>query len=138
MDGLSVAASIIAVVQITGQVIAYLGNVKNAPRECEICLMELSNSNVLLLQLKGRLSNSDSQKQWYAKVQDLKDGPLDQYKRSLEALRRKVESDNKLQRLVTTLLWSWIKEEVTSLLAQIERLKSLISIALEMDHLSVL
>jgi hypothetical protein len=34
MDGLSAAASIIAVLQLTGEVIGYLIDVKNAPKEC--------------------------------------------------------------------------------------------------------
>jgi hypothetical protein len=136
MDGLSVAASIIAVVQIAGQVTTYLGDVKDAPRECEKCMIELSNSNILLLQLKARLGES-SQGPWFAKVQalNLKDGPLDQYKRSLEDLLKKVKAPNKMQKLMKTLLWSWIKEEVTSLLTEMERLKTLVSIALGMDHL---
>jgi hypothetical protein len=137
MDGLSVAASIIAVVQITGQVITYLSDVKDAPRECESCMIELYNSNILLLQLKARASESISQGPWYAKVQALnvKDGPLDQYKRSLEDLLHKVEAPRKLRKLMNALLWSWIKEEVASLLVKMERLKTLVNIALEMDHL---
>jgi hypothetical protein len=137
MDGLSVAASIIAVVQIAGQVTTYLGDVKDAPRECENCMIELYNSNILLLQLKARLSEPSSQGPWYAKVQALnvKDGPLDQYKRSLEDLLQKVEAPRKLRKIVNALLWSWIKEEVASLLAKMERLKTHVSIALGMDHL---
>jgi hypothetical protein len=140
MDGLSVAASIIAVIQIAGQVTTYLGDVKDAPRECEKCMVELSNSNILLLQLKARLSESSSQGPWYAKVQALnvKDGPLDQYKRSLEDLLEKVKAPSKMRKLVNTLLWSGIKEEVAGLRAEMERLKTLVSIALGMDHLLVL
>src|ERR1700744_16449 len=124
MDVLSVAASIIAVVQIAGQVTSYLGDIKDAPRECENCMIELYNSNILLLQLKARLSESISQEPWYAKVQalDLKDGPLDQYKRSLEDLLQKVEARSKLRKLMNALLWSWIKEDVAVLLAKMERL----------------
>jgi hypothetical protein len=139
MDVLSVAASIIAVIQIAGQVTTYLADVKDAPRECENCMIELSNSNILLLQLKARLSESSPQEPWYAKVHALnvQDGPLDQYKRSLEDLLQKVKAPGKMRKLVNTLL-SRIKEEVAGLLAKMERLKSLVSIALQMDHLLVL
>jgi hypothetical protein len=137
MDGLSVAASIIAVIQIAGQVTTYLIDVKDAPNECERCIIELSNSNILLLQLKARLSESSLQEPWYDKVQALgiKDGPLDQYQRSLEDLFQKVKDSNRIQKLVKMLLWSLIKDEVNRLLAKMERLKNLVSIALEMDHL---
>jgi hypothetical protein len=137
MDGLSVATSIIAVIQIAGQVTTYLFDVKDAPRECEKCTIELSNSNTLLLLLKARLSESSSQEPWYAKVQALgvKDGPLDQYKGSLEEFLKKVKTPNKMRKLVNTLLWSWIKEEVAGIFATMERLKTLVSTALELDHL---
>lgn len=96
MDGLSVAASIIAVVQIAGAVIGYLADVKDASKECVRCQIEVSNSNTLLLKLKGRLSGSKSEP-WYAEVQALavKDGPIDLYKLALQKLQAKVEPSSK-------------------------------------------
>jgi hypothetical protein len=137
MDGLSVAASIIAVIQIAGQVTKYVLDIKDAPKECERCAIELSTSNTLLLQLKVRLAESSSQEEWYTEVQALgvKDGPLDQYKQALDDLLKKVKDPNKIQKLTKILLWFWVKEEVTRLFDKTERLKSLVSIALEMDHL---
>lgn len=88
MDALSVTASIIAVLQLTGDVITYLSDVKDAPKECRKCMVEVSNSNTLLLKLNLRLSESSSEEPWYNEVQVLavKDGPLDQYKLSLQHL----------------------------------------------------
>jgi hypothetical protein len=137
MDGLSVAASIIAILQLTCQVITYLNDVKDGPEECRYCMVEVSNSNTLLLKLNLRLSESKSQEPWYNEVQALavKDGPLDQYKLALQHLLAKVEPTNKVRRLANALTWNFIKGEVASILARMERLKTLVSIALEMDHL---
>ena len=137
MDGFSVAANIITVVQIAGSVITYLSDVKNAPKECGKCLIEVSNSNTLLLKLRDRLSESSPTEPWYTEVQALadKDGPLDQYRLALQHLRAKVEPTNKMRKLANILTWNFIKEEVASILARMERLKALLSIALEMDHL---
>ena len=137
MDGLSVAASIIAVVQITSSVIGYLSDVKNAPKERDQCMIELSNLNILMLQLKSHLNEPTLSKPWYAKAQALnvKDGPLDQYKLALEHLLVKIEPKDKMRRLANTLMWNFVKAEVTSILARTERLKTLMQIALEMDHL---
>ena len=137
MDGLSGAASIIAVVQIAGSVITYLNDVKNAPKECRKCVVEISNSNTLLLKLDLWLSESNSEDPWYVEVHALaiKDGPLDQYKQALQHLLTQVEPKNKVQKLANVLTWNFIKEEVAGVLARMERLKSLVSIALEMDHL---
>jgi hypothetical protein len=137
MDGLSVAASVIALVQIAGSVITYLNDVKDAPKECKKCMVEVSNSNTLLLKLNLRLIETSSQEPWYAEVQALgvKDGPLDQYKQALQHLLAKVNPTNKMRKLANTLMWTFVKEEVASVLARTERVKSLVSIALEMDHL---
>jgi hypothetical protein len=137
MDGLSVAASIIAVWQLTSQVITYLNDVKDAPREWQKCMVEVSESNALLSKLNLRLSESSSKELWYAEVQALavKDGPLDQYKLALERLLAKVKPKNKTRELANVLKWNFVKEEVASILARTERLKTLVHIALEMDHL---
>ncbi|KAF2179089.1 hypothetical protein K469DRAFT_597298 [Zopfia rhizophila CBS 207.26] len=139
MDGLSVAAGIIAVLQLTSRVITYLNDVKDAPKECRKCMIEVSNSNTLLLKLNLRLSESSSQEPWYAEVQALaaKDGPLDQYMLALQHLLAKVGPTNKVRKLAKVLTWSFIKEEVASIFARMERLKTIVSIALEMDHLYV-
>ena len=137
MDPLSVTASVIAILQLTGDVITYLSDIKDAPKECRNCMVEISNSNTLLLKLNLRLSESSSKEPWYTEVQALtvKDGPLDQYKLALEYLLAKVKPANGMRKLANTLMWTFIKEEVVSIFARMERLKTLVSIALEMDHL---
>jgi len=137
MDGLSIAASITAVVQIAGSVITYLSDVKHAPKECGKCLMEVSHSTIFLLKLKDRVSESSFTDSWFTEVQALarKDGPLDQYKLALEELVAKVAPKAKVQKLATVLMWNFIKEEVARISARMERLQTLVSIALEMDQL---
>jgi hypothetical protein len=67
-----------------------------------------------------------------------KDGPLDQYKLSLQHLLSKVRPADRMRKLANTLMWTFVNEEDASILARTERLKSLVSITLEMDHLWVL
>src|SRR5256885_204326 len=135
MDPLSVTASVIAILQLAGEVIGYLNDVKDSPKECRKCMVEISNSNTLLLKLNLRLSESSSKEPWYTEVQGLavKDGPLNQYKLALQQLLAKVKPANGMRKLANPLMWKFIKEEVASILARMERLKSLVSIALEMD-----
>lgn len=139
MDGLAVAASIIAVMQLTSQVITYLHDVKDTPKECRQCMVEVSNSNTLLLNLSTLLTESNSREPWYTEVQALavKDGPLDQYIHALERLLKKANPESRTRRIANTLIWPLVKDEVISILARIERLKGLINIALEMDHMYV-
>jgi hypothetical protein len=55
MDPLSITASIIAVLQLTGKLISYLSDVKNAPKDRIQCALEVSNLRNLLLTLRFRL-----------------------------------------------------------------------------------
>lgn len=139
MDPLSITASIIAIVQLTGKLIDYLNDVKNAPKDREQCAIEASNLHNLLTKLRYHLEGGRSNEPWYAAVQALavRNGPLDQYKHALEQLLLKVSSGSGIKKMGSTLLWKFEKEEVTSILSRVERLKTLVQIALEMDHLSV-
>ena len=136
MDPLSITASIVAVLQLTHAVIGYLIDVKDAPRDRAQCALEASNLYNLLVTLRLRLEES-SDELWYAEVRalDVENGPLDQYKRALEQLQKKITSGSGIKKIGNTLWWKFSKEEVTNILSRMERLKKLVQIALEMDHL---
>jgi hypothetical protein len=139
MDGLSAAASIVAVLQLTGVVIGYLNDVKNAPKECQQCTIEASNIQSLLINLRYRLEQGRTGDPWFTAVRtlDVENGPLDQYKQALEQLQSKVDVGSGAKKMGRQLVWKFSKAEAAGILARMERLKSLVSIALEMDHLSV-
>jgi hypothetical protein len=137
MDALSVATGIITILQLTTAVINYLNDVKDAPKNCEHFAIEAANLYNLLVELKDRLEEGGCNDAWYTSVQVLgmENGPLDQYKHALVKLRTKVSSCSGLKKIGNALAWTFNKEEVNSLILRVERLKSLIQIALEMDHL---
>ena len=137
MDPLSITASVIAVLQLTGEVIKYLSDVADAPKECQECTIEASNLHNLLINLRYRLEQGQTGDPWFTAIRTLnvENGPLDQYKQALEQLRSKVDTNNGAQKMKTRLVWRFSKAEVTGILAKMDRLKTLVSIALEMDHL---
>jgi hypothetical protein len=137
MDPLSFTASLLAVLETTAEVISYLNDVKSAPKECAQFAVEASSLYNLLVMLKYRLDEGQSNEPWFTSVRSLglRNGPLDQYKEALEHLARKVSAVDGIRVIGRALVWKFSKEEVHNILAKIERLKSLISIALEMDHL---
>jgi hypothetical protein len=114
-----------------------LNAVKDAPRECQQCTIEASNLQNLLINLRYRLEQGQTGNLWFTEVRalNIENGPLDQYKHALEQLLSKVEIQNGAQKVMRRLLWKFSKVEATSILGRMERLKSLVSIALEMDHL---
>jgi hypothetical protein len=137
MDPLSVTASIIAVLQLSVKVLDYLNHVKDAPKDSAQCEIETSNLYSLLVNLRCRLEEGSASQPWYTAVRALavQNGPLDQFKHALEALQAKMTDGGRLKKAGEALMWKFRKEEVASILAQIERLKGLVGIALEMDHL---
>ena len=137
MDGFSVTASIIAVLQLTGKVIKYLNDVKDAPKACQQCTIEASNLQNLLINLRYHFQTAKPNDPWFITIRALtvENGPLDQYKQVLEQLLSKVEVQHAGQKTRRRLFWTFSKTEVVSILQRMERLKSLVGIALEMDHL---
>ena len=165
MEPRSVTASLIAILQLTTTVAQYLNDLKDAPKEYHRSGSEVLNLRSLLVKLLYRLEEGETTKHeshhrnssngikqgeltpsapnlddiepWYAAVEalNIKNGPIDQYKRALEQLQSKIGPGTSTHDIKKRLLWTFIKAEVTSTMARMERLKTLISIALEMDHL---
>ena len=137
MDPLSITASIIAVLQLSAKVLAYLNDVKDAPKDRAQCAIETSNLYNLLFNLRVRVEEGDPMKPWYTAVRALavENGPLDQFKQALETLQTKMTDGCRLKRTGEALMWKFKKEEIASILDRMERLKTLVEIALQMDHL---
>ncbi|KAF2497867.1 hypothetical protein BU16DRAFT_506527 [Lophium mytilinum] len=136
-DPLSVAASIIAVLQLTSKLISYLDDVKDAPKDRDQWAIEASNLSSLLTQLRYRCTETSSNEPWYASVRELgvHNGPLDQYKLALEDLQAKVQKGKGLKDVLHSLQWKFVKKEVKETMMRIERLKTLVQNALQLDHL---
>ena len=137
MDPLSVTASIIAVLQLSTKVVAYLNEIKDASKDRAQCAIEISNLYNLLVKLRFRLEEGDAGQPWYTTVRTLtvENGPLDQYRQALETLQTKITGGGQLKQAARTLTWKFKKEEIASILARMERLKTLVEIALQMDNL---
>jgi len=136
MDPLSVTASVLAIVRLTNETIQYLNDVKQAPKECQQCVVEASNLLSPLISLRYCAEQAQIGDPWFEELRKLnvRDGPLDQYKQALELLLKTVETGNGIRKFKSRLSWKFTKEQVAGILARMERLKSLISVALEMDH----
>ena len=107
MDGISVAANIIAVLQITGEVIKYLNDVEHAPEECRLCMTEASNLQGLLINLLYHVNQGKAGGPWFTAVRALnvENRPLDQYKQALTEPLSRVERKEATQMVKRRLLW---------------------------------
>ncbi|KAF1363100.1 hypothetical protein EJ07DRAFT_54123, partial [Lizonia empirigonia] len=136
MDPLSVTASIIAILQLTVKVGEALSDAKDASKDRSQFTADTSNLSNLLVALLSRLDES-SNDPWHANVRELggKDGLLYQYRIALEGLTNKISAGHGLKKTAKTFLWKYVRDDAERILSRIERLKSLVQIALEMDHL---
>ena len=132
-------ASVAAILQLFSKVLGYLNDVKDVSKDRAKCAVEAANLNSLLTALRFRLEEGDSNTIWYTEVQTLaiEQGPHDQFKQALEQLQEKTSGNGKMGKAGNASVWTFKKEEIDSILHRMERLKSLVEIALQMDHLSV-
>ena len=136
MDPLSVTASINAVLQLSAKVLSDLNDVNDASEDRAQYAIEASNVHSLLLNLRFRLEEGDASQPWYIAVRALavENRPLDQFKQALETLQAKITDGGRLKKAGEALMWRFKKEDIASIIARMERLKTLIEIALQMDH----
>lgn len=138
MDPLSVVANLVAILQLANKVIGYLNDVRDASRERARCAVETSNVYSLLTNLRFRLEEENGETPWFVATRALavENGPLDQFKDTLELLQdRMAGGRGRLGQLTDSLSWKFKKVEVDRMMESIERLKTLVGIALQMDHL---
>ena len=136
MDPLSLTASITAILQLTGTVVSYLNDIKEASKERAQIAIEASMVYSLLTSLRYRVEEANADDAWYTAIRTLgeENGALDQYQSALKLLASKLDTRNRTK-LVRTLMWKFDKVEINGILSKFERLKSLISVALTNDLL---
>ena len=135
MDPVSLSASIVAMLQITGKLLSYLNDVRNTTKDQAQLAVEASNVYGLLASLRFRVEQSNAHDPWFSAVHNLgtENGPLDQAREALELLVSKAEPSQGIQRLGKQLMWKFEKSEMRDILDKIERIKTLVNIALTDD-----
>jgi hypothetical protein len=122
MDPLSMTASIIALLQLTGSALSYINSIKDAPKDRASLAIELSNLNTLLTQLRYRIDDANPEDAWFAATRALAsgDGPLDQFKAMLNQLLPAAEAGHGLSELGRKLTWIFEKGKTDTFLLKIE------------------
>lgn len=123
--------SVVAVLDLTVTLMKYVNDVRDAPKERAQLAREASNVYALLTSLRFRVEEAQSDDPWFKQIKMLaaENGALSQFKAILERLVKKLDSSSKFK----DLLWKFNKPDIEEALAKIERLKSLINLALAND-----
>jgi len=140
MDPLSLTLSITALIGTTSQVVTYLNDVKDAPKERAKLASEAACLYHLLIQLKYRVDEAKAGDKWYESTRTLlggSDGPLDQFGNALTELAGKLLPAAGLKEFGRKLTWTLNKKECKGILDKIEQLKTLAGLALQEDALQV-
>ncbi|KAK4695531.1 hypothetical protein P7C71_g2236, partial [Lecanoromycetidae sp. Uapishka_2] len=142
MDPVSAAgliASIVSIVSATAQTVQYLNDVKDAPKDRGKISQEAISLLGLLTSLRDRLDNADPTEPWFARLLSLgtDGGPLKQYEKTLEEVAAKLRTKSGIMQIGQRLLWTLDKKQAKDILERIERLKTLIGIALQEDNFAL-
>ena len=159
-DPLSITASIIAVLQLTQQVIIVCDDIRKADSNATTLRNELSSTNEVLYQLLGLAASNaqnnptlipgsglvdaklaatalESQSRAPSRTLNLikqKGGPLDQYSECVSVLRSKLAPQSGIQKAKAAIKWPFQKDEINALVARIERFKTLFMLTQQEDH----
>lgn len=134
-DPLGTAASIITVVQLAATVVRYLKDVRDAGKDRNTLLVEISSVTGLLSNLKD-LAEVDETYSNMLKTLNVPNGPLGQFKAAIEKLSRDLAPVSGLKEVGKAFAWPLKKAETKGIIDSIERQKALFSLALQCDHLS--
>lgn len=139
MDPLSITATAITIVQLSGTIIttcyAYRSRVKNAAKDASRIIKELNNlRDVLevLFQILEREASDDKHVNPSALERLTKpDGPLAVFEAQLKDMEKKLEPIEGWRAAKAALFWPLQEPDVAKLLDDIERTKSTVQLALQ-------
>ena len=132
-------ASVIQLIETTTTVIHYVNDVKDGPAERAQFARHASSLLMLLIDLRFRAEESKpAADPWFEGLRGLgaPGGPLDQLQGHMEQLATKLEpATGRLKRVTKALTWTLDKKDIEQALAWIERVSTLVTVALQNDQL---
>jgi len=136
---IGLTSAIVSLIEATTKIISYVNDIKSAPTERAQFARHASSLLALLTDLRYRVEESASHSApWFASLRGLgvEGGPLDQLHQQMGRLATKLEpSSGRLEKIGNALKWTIDKKDTEETLVQIERVKSLVMVALQNDQL---
>ncbi|KAF7556652.1 hypothetical protein G7Z17_g1186 [Cylindrodendrum hubeiense] len=132
MDALSVTASVIAVLQLSSNVVKYINSAAGATKERKHLREELRACESILLQLKDGIDDSEEGEAWSATIAALESpgAPLGRLSVALTSIEAKLQPNEKIKKVLADLRWPFNEKEIKEIFSAIEREKSLLGLAL--------
>ena len=141
MDPITVFGFLAAVAQmidVTSKVVNYLNGVKDAPKDRAKLVREATSLLLLFTDLSCRVEETASTDPWFTGLRSLgaEGGPLMEFRYAMEDIATKLApATTSVGNLRKVLRWTLDKKDIETILLRIERLKTLVGLALQNDHL---
>ena len=134
-DPLGATASIIAIIQLSSEIVKYIGRVSSAAKERKRLRDELRSCQFILQQLKDDADDVEEGKMWLDTIKALQgpDAPLGRLWVALSVVKAKLEPKKGVQKAFASLKWPFDEKEVDRIVSVIEREKVLLHLALTND-----
>ena len=135
MDPLSITASIIAIIQISSDIVSYVNGATGATKERKRLRDEVRACEFILQRLNDEASDAEEGKTWSETIKALEgpDAPLARLRDALSIVRAKLEPKKGLKNAFSTLKWPFDEKEIEKVISAIEREKNLLNLALAND-----
>jgi hypothetical protein len=133
-DPLGAAASVITVIQLAATVVRYLKDVKDAGKDRNTLLVEISTVTGLLSNLV-HLAEVDGVYLNILNTLNVPNGPLDQFKTAIKKLDKDLAPVSGVKGVGKSLAWPFKRAEIKGIIDGIERHKAIFGLALQSDHL---
>ncbi|KAF1844490.1 uncharacterized protein K460DRAFT_404787 [Cucurbitaria berberidis CBS 394.84] len=129
MDGLSGAASIFAILQLSDKVVKYINSAAGATRDRTQLRDRVRACSYILLQLSDKADDSEEAEAWSATIEALArpGAPLHRLYGALSLVAVKLQTKDNITR---ALKWPFQEKDVRKLIELIEQEKSLLNLAL--------
>jgi hypothetical protein len=130
MEVVGGVSAVWSLVELTGKIIQFLIAVRGASREIKECQREVPALLALLVELEDRYPETDSSRTPVHRI-GLDKHDFAEYATILGRIQSKIQNDS----IAARLKWKFNKEDIESLLEKTQRLKSSVSIALQLQSL---
>ena len=137
MEVVGFLAAVVQLIDVTSKVVNYFNGVKNAPKDRAKLAREATGLLLLFTDLRCRVEEvNTSTDPWFTSLRSLGEagGPLMEFKNAMEDIADKLAPTTSMS-LGRVLRWTLDKKEIEAILSKIERLQTLVGLALQKDHL---
>jgi hypothetical protein len=137
VTGIGLVASVAQLIGVVATLVTYVNDVKDAPKERARLAREAAGLLAFLTEFRYGIEESGLEDSRFSGVRLLarEGGPLESFAEDVKVLLRKLKPATGPRKIAQAIKWPLNRSTVDKMMARIERLKTLISVSRQEDHL---